>query len=140
LNKQNQDFSKKYASIKFDLNLYKKNTICVYPLPEYYKLNAEQQAYLGKQFFSISNQSNRMAYQLNETFENELSGIKSTPVMPGTVQLTPEGKLIILMRDAQVTGGYPRIFQVSASSLNVLAQMSANQSLKFQIKHQFHEI
>jgi biotin-dependent carboxylase-like uncharacterized protein len=140
LNKKHQDFSKKHASIKFDLNLYKKNTIYVYPLPEYYKLNTEQQTYLTKQFFSISNQSNRMAYQLNEPLQNELRGIQSTPVMPGTVQLTPEGKLIILMRDAQVTGGYPRIFQVSASSLNVLAQMSANQSLKFQIKHQFYEI
>ena len=42
--------------------------------------------------------------------------------MPGTVQLTPQGKLIILMRDAQVTGGYPRIFQLTEQSINILSQ------------------
>ena len=137
---QKQDFNVKHATIKFDFNLYKTDTLIVYPLPEFYDLNVEQKKYLVDKKFSISNQSNRMAYQLNEHIENNLKGIRSTPVIPGTVQLTPEGRLVILMRDAQVTGGYPRIFQVSESSLNTLAQKSANQNLKFKIKHNFNEI
>ncbi|WP_368736183.1 hypothetical protein [Algibacter sp. L4_22] len=31
-------------------------------------------------------------------------------LIPGTVQLTPSGEIILLMRDCQITGGYPKIF------------------------------
>lgn len=63
-----------------------------------------------------------MAYQLNETLENSLSPIITSAVLPGTVQWTPNGHLIILMRDAQTTGGYPRILQLSESAINLLSQ------------------
>ena len=134
LKTQKLDFNRQYAAIRFDLSLYEQNTINVYPMPEYKQLDHKQKEYLAQNTFTISNQSNRMAYQLNEKLDNNLKGITSKPVMPGTVQLTPEGKLIILMRDAQVTGGYPRLFQVSVESLNVLAQKSPNQSIKFSVK------
>jgi allophanate hydrolase subunit 2 len=134
LKTQKLDFNKQYAAIRFDLSLYEQNTINVYTMPEYKQLDLKQKDYLVQNTFTISNQSNRMAYQLNEKLDNSLKGIMSKPVMPGTVQLTPEGKLVILMRDAQVTGGYPRLFQVSVESLNVLAQKSPNQSIKFSVK------
>lgn len=43
-----------------------------------------------------------MAFQMEETVENKLKPIKSSPVLPGTIQLTPQGKLIILMRDGKL--------------------------------------
>ncbi len=133
----NAAFNRKNAAIKFDMSLYNQDTMNVYPLPEYYKLSNHQKKLLQQNTFTISNESNRMAYQLNEKLENELEGITTKPVMPGTVQLTPEGKLIILMRDAQVTGGYPRIFQVSDVSFNVLSQKSAQQHINFKILDQY---
>ena len=33
-----------------------------------------------------------------------------------------DGSLIIIMRDGQVTGGYPRIFQLNKRSINLLSQ------------------
>jgi len=130
-------FKIKNAAIKFDLSLYESNTIFVYILPEYQELSNQTKEQLIQKTFTISNESNRMAYQLEEKLKNNLKGISSVPVMPGTVQLTPEGHLIILMRDAQVTGGYPRIFQLSDESLNVLAQKSAQQHINFKILNQY---
>ena len=52
-----------------------------------------------------------------------LSGIVTGPVQPGTVQLTPSGRLIALMRDAQTTGGYARVLQFPEKSINSLAQL-----------------
>ncbi|MDC1250338.1 biotin-dependent carboxyltransferase family protein, partial [Flavobacteriaceae bacterium] len=49
-------------------------------------------------------------------------------------QLTPDGTLILLMRDAQVTGGYPRILQLSDDAINLLAQKTTKDQIKFEIK------
>ena len=53
-----------------------------------------------------------MGIQLEERINNEFNELISCPVYSGTVQLTPSGKLIVLMKDAQVTGGYHRILQI----------------------------
>ena len=63
-----------------------------------------------------------MAYTLEELLENELTPIITSLVQPGTVQLTPAGNIIVLMRDAQTTGGYPRILQLSEQAMNQLSQ------------------
>ena len=80
--------------------------------PEFSKLNNEQQRKLFTPF-SISDHNNRVGYRLKESLENNLPSILTSAVLPGTVQLTPSGKCIILMQDCQVTGGYPRILQLS---------------------------
>jgi len=122
----------KNANIKFDNSYYNSSEIDVFVLPEYSCLNEFQKKRLNMDF-TLSPKSNRMAFQLNEIIENQMNGISSKPVMPGTVQLTPEGSLIILMRDAQVTGGYPRIFQLTEDSINRLAQKKLNSKIKFKI-------
>ncbi|AEE18325.1 biotin-dependent carboxyltransferase family protein [Dokdonia sp. 4H-3-7-5] len=98
-------------------------TIKVYQGPEFSKLTYNQQQQLSDHVFTVSNLWNRMAIQLVEPLPNTLKGIYTSPVIPGTVQLTPSGKLIFLMNDCQTTGGYPRVLQVVASDLNKLAQM-----------------
>lgn len=95
--------------------------------PEYKQLSEKQHTLLTAQF-SVSPQWNRMAIQLTEKIINNLPSMYTSPVLPGTVQLTPSGRVIILMRDCQTTGGYPRILQMSAQSLNVLAQMQQGDS------------
>lgn len=95
----------------------------VYKGPEFYQLTPAQQLVLEGRLFTVSNLWNRMAIQLTETIENFLNSMYTSPVIPGTVQLTPSGKLIILMNDCQTTGGYPRILQVKSQDLDLLAQM-----------------
>ncbi|MEX0813745.1 MAG: biotin-dependent carboxyltransferase family protein [Chitinophagales bacterium] len=104
-----------------------------YPGPEWQQLTQKQQETIKSQTFSISPQQNRMGIQLKESLPNQLNEILTAPVYPGTVQLTPSGKLIILMRDAQVSGGYPRILQMQENSIDVLAQIRAGDSFWFKI-------
>lgn len=128
-----KDFHKKHASVNYNLSCYNTDNIEVYILPEYHQLKSDEKEILASQSFKISEQSNRMAYQLHENLPNALKGMRSVPVMPGTVQLTPEGKIIILMRDAQVTGGYPRIFQLTEQSINILSQKPLRSRINFKI-------
>jgi len=55
--------------------------------------------------------------------------------MPGTIQLPPSGLPIILMRDCQTTGGYPRVLQVRQEDINQLAQRRPGAELRFDVKY-----
>lgn len=121
----------KHSHIKVDKSYLASEILEVFKGPEFDKLTKTEQKALLKTKFKISKDNNRMAYQLEEPFENKLEPIITSAVMPGTVQLTPSGKLIVLMRDCQTTGGYPRVLQLSDSALNVLAQKFTGQSVRF---------
>ena len=56
----------------------------------------------------------------------------SAPVGDGTIQLTPNGP-IILLRDRQTCGGYPRIFNVISSDINLLGQYRPFQKMHFRV-------
>ena len=75
-----------------------------------------------------------MAIQLVELLPNSLPEMATAPVFPGTVQLTSGGKLIVLMKDAQVTGGYPRILQLEEQAISILAQKKPKEKIKFSLK------
>lgn len=96
-------------------------------------LNHYQRNVLFNNKFTISKDSNRMAYQLEETLENNLNSIITAPVLPGTIQLTPSGQLMLLMRDGQTTGGYPRILQLSEMAINRLSQKNPDEKIQFKI-------
>ncbi|MDT0644331.1 biotin-dependent carboxyltransferase family protein [Zunongwangia sp. F363] len=106
----------------------------VYPGPEYDVLCDAQKLLLEKTEYGIGKNNNRMAIQLAEPLVNELDAIITGPVLPGTVQLTPSGKMIVLMKDAQTTGGYPRILQLSEKGMNALAQKVMGDRIKFKLR------
>lgn len=108
-------------------------TIKVYPGPEFSHLNNDERDILLSKSFTISPTSNRMAIQLEERLPNNVDPILTSPVFPGSIQLTPAGKLLILMREAQVTGGYPRILHVKEEDLNLLSQMNIGSTFKFHL-------
>ncbi len=81
----------------------------------------------------VSTLRNTMAVQIQEEFPNKLESIPTAPVFPGTVQLTQGGKIICLLSDAQVTGGYPRILQIHEDDLPILAQKKPNQKIRFSL-------
>jgi len=122
-----------FSSIKTNQNHFNSKTLACFKGPEFHLLSQLQQDKLLETVFSISNKNNRMAYQLNELIENDLSDMLTSSILPGTVQLTPSGKLIVLMRDCQVTGGYPRVLQLSESSINILSQKATRDIVKFKI-------
>lgn len=55
----------------------------------------------------------------------------SDAIVPGDIQILGDGTPIILMRDHQPTGGYPRIATVIAADLDRLAQMRPGSELRF---------
>ncbi len=97
--------------------------------PDFSLLSEMQIARLTETTFQILPTANRMAYPLKGStkyLENQFN-ILTNPVIPGTIQLTPSGQLIVLMRDAQTTGGYPRILTLPEKSINKFAQLKTNQ-------------
>lgn len=101
--------------------------------PEWSKHLTEVKKELIEKTYHLSRETWRMAFKLQEKIPNKISGISSSPVMPGTVQLTPKGDVMILMRDAQTTGGYPRILQLSDDAINKLCRVGWGGKIKFNV-------
>lgn len=112
---------------------FSKQFLNVYRGPEYSQLSKSQSNKIMETPFLVSKLYNRMAYQLLPIIENHLDSIITSPVLPGTVQLTPSGRLIVLMRDCQTTGGYPRVLQLSESAINLLSQKKERDIVKFKL-------
>ncbi len=93
-------------------------------------------------FFStkhlITPSSNRWGYRLDGKFQTHKPGkeLISSGVFPGVIQIPHSGGPIILMADAQTTGGYPRIAVVVNADLDKLAQAKPGDSLEFRIMKQ----
>ncbi len=85
--------------------------------------------------FTIANDSNRMGFRLSGKPLYLLDNIElvSSAVDFGTIQLLPDGQMIILMADHQTTGGYPRIAHIISTNLPILAQLGANDKIKFEL-------
>jgi len=124
----NSEPNYKLINQKFELN----KNLKVFKGPEFNSLNKGSINKIIDQEFSIGI-NNRMAYNLKEKIQAGTTSIISSPVIPGTVQLTPSGQMIILHRDCQTTGGYPRILQLDEKSLNNLAQLRIGDKIKFEI-------
>jgi len=106
--------------------------------PEFNRLTRKQRDKLFSLRFKIDSLNNRMGYQLKNKFppmkNNE---IITSVTIPGTVQLTPSGKLIIMMRDCPTTGGYARILQLTDMAINELAQKTEGDAFKFDLESSF---
>ena len=100
----------------------------VYPGPEFNLLSEEQQSKLLNQKYFVKSSSNRMAVIMGNTSGINAPEIITAPVQPGTVQLTPSGDLIVLMRDAHTTGGYSRVLQLTDYAMNSLSQCEIGES------------
>ena len=127
------EFLENRSKLRLDHSHFTSDELRCYPGPEYDRLNAEQKEQL-KQPFTISEDNNRVGYRLHETIANNLQPILTSAVLPGTVQLTPSGKLIVLMRDCQVTGGYPRVLQLSDEAVSQMAQRVTGEIVRFAVE------
>lgn len=108
----------------------------VLPGPEFDQLDRQVIAQFFGQSFQVGTSSNRMACVLDPPIPNYQSNhqLISSGIIPGTIQLTHEGRAIALMADAQTVGGYPRIAVLSRQALNRLAQCLPGTKIRFQLK------
>ena len=100
-------------------------TLRVLPGPEAEQFLQAARKQLHAEAWRITPQSNRMGSRLAGPELKRKRGstdMLSAGVVPGTIQVPPSGQPIILMGDAQTTGGYPRIAVVIRADLWKLAQ------------------
>jgi 5-oxoprolinase (ATP-hydrolysing) subunit C len=105
----------------------------VLPGPEYERFGNAAHDALWSDEWLVTPNSNRMGYRLFGTAleRNEKIELLSHAVMPGTIQVPPNGQPIVLMSDAQTTGGYPKIGSVIYADLWKLAQIRLNGTVRF---------
>jgi biotin-dependent carboxylase-like uncharacterized protein len=101
--------------------------------PEYDMFTEAAREAFWTQEWRVTPNSNRMGYRVEGTaLEREQdTELLSHAVLPGTIQVPGSGQPIVLMSDAQTTGGYPRIGVVIAADLWKLAQVRLGASVRF---------
>ncbi len=109
--------------------------INVLPDPEFEHTPRVSIAHFFGQRHKISNASNRMGYRLDTKLPGFVSGTESisSGVVPGTIQLTNAGQPIILLADAQTSGGYHRLANVLTPDIDVLAQCQPGDEISFHL-------
>ncbi|WP_209400611.1 biotin-dependent carboxyltransferase family protein [Pseudozobellia sp. WGM2] len=126
-------FNPKITELRLD-SFLGENLLKVSAGPEYELLNDKQLEWLFSKEFTVSNENNRMAYQLEEKIPGHEISMLTSATLPGTVQLTPSGKIMVLMKDGQTTGGYPRILQLSDKAISIMAQKKYGDKVRFKLK------
>lgn len=105
----------------------------VLPGPEYEQFTAASKAQFWGEQWRITPQSNRMGSRLSgpELKRRRNVDLLSAGVVPGVIQVPPSGQPIILLGDAQTTGGYPKIGAVIQADFWKLAQAPLKGLLRF---------
>jgi antagonist of KipI len=83
--------------------------------------------------FIVSRDSDRMGVRLEgiELKRNHDIDLISEAVVPGTIQVPPGGKPIVLLGDCQTIGGYPKIAHVIGVDLPIAAQLRVGDRVRF---------
>jgi biotin-dependent carboxylase-like uncharacterized protein len=92
--------------------------------------------------FHVSARMDRMGTRLEDRGgvfrEQRVLSLVSDAIVPGDIQILGDGTPIVLMRDHQPTGGYPRIATVVTADLDRFAQMRPGTEVRFEpvtLKH-----
>lgn len=84
--------------------------------------------------YTLTSEMSRMGYKLQgEPLIPSKGGIISEGITFGAVQVPPDGQPIILLKERQTIGGYPKIGSVLPSDCFMLAQMSIGSTLWFEV-------
>ena len=83
--------------------------------------------------YKVTLEADRMGYRLEgPAIEHKgKADIVSDALLPGAIQVPKNGKPILIMKDAQTTGGYPKIAVVIASGISSLGQAKPNDEIEF---------
>lgn len=101
---------------------------------EYDQFEADAQQALWQAEWIVTPNSNRMGFRLEGPALARRPGapeLLSHGVVPGVMQVPPGGQPIVLMADAQTTGGYPKIGVVIEADLWRLAQAPLGAAVRF---------
>ncbi|MDO9520764.1 MAG: biotin-dependent carboxyltransferase family protein [Pseudohongiella sp.] len=110
----------------------------IMPGTDYSRFDDKARKYLCESRWTLSPDCNRMglrlqgeALNLARTPEKNTTRHLSIGVLPGLIQVPPDGQPIILAADAQTTGGYPAIASIISCDLWQLAYMTPGTRIRF---------
>jgi 5-oxoprolinase (ATP-hydrolysing) subunit C len=83
--------------------------------------------------FTVTPQADRMGFQLSGPVIEHAKGfnIVSDGIATGHIQIPGNGQPIVLMRDRQTAGGYPKIATVISADLDRFAQLRPGSTVRF---------
>lgn len=115
--------------------LYDEHAIRFIPGPAWNDLDPTSIQALLEKSFSIDAKSNRMGFLLEgPTIQlSEPKEYLSSAVTRGTLQLLPNGQIIVLMADHQTIGGYANLGQIILVDLPRFAQLNNHRPFKLSI-------
>ncbi|MCY1516952.1 KipI antagonist [compost metagenome] len=115
----------------FDIGLAQAIRVVLGPQDDYFAEDAIQ-AFLSAEYL-VSPQSDRMGFRLDGTSVAHAAGynIVSDGIVAGSIQVPGSGLPIVLMADAQTTGGYPKIGTVISADIPVLARRKPGSAVRF---------
>jgi antagonist of KipI len=116
-------------------NLFNEYEIRFIPGPAWNDLDPMSIQQLMQEPFRIHAKSNRMGFLLEGTpiHLTEPKQYVSSAVTMGTLQLLPNGQIIVLMADHQTIGGYANLGQIILVDLPRLAQLNNHSHFKLSI-------
>jgi antagonist of KipI len=97
------------------------------------RFNASTLQRFTSEAFTVSPDSDRMGVRFDgpELKRQDETDLISEAVAPGTIQVPPSGKPILLLGDCQTIGGYPKIAHVITVDLGIAAQLRAGDGVRF---------
>jgi antagonist of KipI len=97
------------------------------------RFNASTLQPFTSEAFTVSPDSDRMGVRFDgsELKREDETDLISEAVAPGTIQVPPSGKPILLLGDCQTIGGYPKIAHVITVDLGIAAQLRAGDGVRF---------
>jgi biotin-dependent carboxylase-like uncharacterized protein len=101
--------------------------------PNWEHLSAMARTRIVGHAFRISPDSDRAGIRLGGKIpcEGLNFAAPSEPVVPGTIELTSDGNLIVLLADGPTSGGYPKPGVVIQADVPVIAQRKPGANLRF---------
>lgn len=102
----------------------------------HWQLAADSGFVAGEGEWVVTPQSSRAGIRLTRSMPARASfgSLSTTPTIPGTVQLLPDGDLVVFGPDGPVTGGYPVVGVVAREQLDRLGQTRPGQPVRFVVR------
>lgn len=122
-------------SVRTPLPIHRHGRLRLLPGPDWDSLStASQQQLLSQACYTVSARSDRMGLRFDGPALERQTAMEcsSEPVAFGTVQLPPDGQPILLLADAQTTGGYPRIAQLASVDQALAGQLRPGDHVRFE--------
>ena len=127
-----QSFNKKLKSIhhpNYNENLTLR---VVLGYQEEFFSREEKEKFFSKEFV-VTNETNRMGIKLKgESVHSSIDGIISEGISFGAIQEPKDGQPIVLLKERQTIGGYPKIGSVLSIDCFKLSQLKANSKIRFE--------